>query len=194
MQDYVIGAQCSLPCNERKLGYCDTEKLDDAFMIGIMTLTPSVLASLHNHPARERKRKLRARGLSPATCRTGTKVCPKASHFRCITTLVLVSKYPQTHCKKFSSREISKAHHGDGRGEKQKRGDEMQRRLFVLSGVKALFFKATDTSLLYYSANSNNIPLKYFPLKYFPLKYFPLKYFPLKLKIFRQLKFYSAKV
>ena len=39
---------------------------------------------------------------------------------------ILVSKYPQTHYKKFSSREISKAFHGDG-GDKQNRGDDVEK-------------------------------------------------------------------
>ena len=70
-------------------------------------------------------RRLKSQENSRATCRTGTIVCPKASYFRCITTLILVSKYPQTHYKKFSSREISKGcrYHGDGQ-DKQKRGDD----------------------------------------------------------------------
>ena len=63
-------------------------------------------------------------------------MCPKASYFRCITTHIIVSKYSQTHYKKFSSREISKAFHGDGR-DKQKRGDGAEK-IGSAIGAKAL--------------------------------------------------------
>jgi hypothetical protein len=52
--------------------------------------------------------------------------------------LILVSKYPQTHYKKFSSRDISKAYHeGDGGGSKQKRGEDAEK-IDCAMGAKAL--------------------------------------------------------